>query len=389
MPWKDVKVSEQRVRFVLRASNGQETMAGLCREFEISRPTGYLWLRRYLEGDTIQDLRERSRRPRESPTKTLPEIEAKVVQERTRRPDWGAEKLRIVLAREGVNTTRSTVHRILKRNELVKPRNQHRPALKRFERSEPNLLWQMDFKGLPASLSHGCFPLSVVDDCSRYLVGLAALKGTQAKPVRATLEAIFRAYGIPEAMLMDHGTPWWNAAHPCGWTQLSIWLMKQGIRLHFGAIRHPQTQGKVERFHHSLSAALHERGFPTAEQWPRWLQEFRHEYNHVRPHEALGMAVPASRWQPSAKRYLDHPPEWEYPSGVEVREVRRSGQLMIGRQDYTITGALAGQRVALERLGDDRLLVYYRATCIRELDLRNRQSYPVYFSREEQIFKEA
>ena len=388
MPWKDVKVSEQRIRFVLRASAGVEEMAGLCREFGISRQTGYKWLKRYRQAERIEDLGELSRRPLRSPAKTAAEIEARVVEERQRRPDWGARKLRVVLAREGVNKPVGTIHRVLLRNGLVKPQHQHPPALKRFQRGEPNQLWQMDFKGLPGNLSQGCAPLSVLDDCSRYALGLAALSGTKGGEVRGTLRPIFLKSGLPEAMLLDHGTPWWNAAHPRGWTRLSLWLMGQGIRLHFAAVRHPQTQGKVERFHRTLQDALFERGFPAAGEWAAWLEDFREEYNQVRPHEALGMAVPGSRWIPSARAYQEHPPEWDYATGADVRQVRVSGQLAIANHDYTISGALAGERVAIEPLGGDRLLVYYRATCVREIDLRKRQSYPVYFSREQPIFDE-
>jgi len=206
-------------------------------------------------------------------------------------------------------------------------------------------------------------------------------------PVRQTLEGIFRRDGVPEAMLLDHGTPWWNAQHPWGWTQLSIWLMRQGITLHFCAIRHPQTQGKVERFHRSLEEALHERGFPrTREEWPSWLEGFRQEYNQVRPHEALAMATPASRWQPSPRAFQEKPAEWEYAPGSQCVQVRTSGQIMIGHHEYTISGALAGETVQIEPITADRLLVFYRRTCIREINLQKRQSYPVYFSREERVF---
>lgn len=390
MPWKDVKVSEQRIRFVLRASSGKEEMAGLCREFGISRPTGYLWLKRFREVERIEELGELSRRPQRSPTRTSESVEAEVVAQRQLRPDWGARKLQVLLRAEGVEKPVTTIHRILRRHDLVKPQHQHRPALKRFERSEPNQLWQMDFKGLAANLSQGCRPLSVLDDCSRFALGLDALWGTKSGPVRSTLERIFREDGVPDAMLLDHGTPWWNPAHRWGWTQLSIWLMRQGIRLHFAAIRHPQTQGKVERFHRSLEDALHERGFPAErEQWAGWLEAFRREYNEVRPHEALGMATPSSRWRRSGKPFLENPPEWEYPATAEVRQVRNWGQVQIEHHDYTITGALSGERVGLERISDHRILVFYRATCIREIDLLKRQSYPVYFSREEAVFDDA
>jgi len=206
--------------------------------------------------------------------------------------------------------------------------------------------------------------------------------------VRRTLEEAFERYGVPDAMLMDHGTPWWNGQHVCGWTRLSIWLMKQGVSLHLAAVRHPQTQGKVERFHRTLEEALHERGFPPQrEQWAGWLEEFREEYNQVRPHEALNMATPGSCWRPSPRAYQPNPPAWDYPPGEPLLQVRSSGQVMVEHQEYTISQALAGETIQLKRLSEDRLLAFYRSTCVREINLRKRQSYPVYFSREQRVFE--
>jgi transposase InsO family protein len=389
MAWKDVGVSEQRIRFVLRASSGQEEMAGLCREFGISRTTGYHWLKRYQQCERIEELRERSRRPLHSPGKTEARIEQRVVEERQRRPDWGARKLRVLLQREGIEKPEGTIHRILRRHHLIQPHQQHPSALKRFQREQPNQLWQMDFKGLPANLSRGWMPLSILDDCSRYALALEALAGAHGKPVQQILERVFAEAGVPDGMLLDHGTPWWSAHHPCGWTRLTIWLMKRNVQLHFSAIRHPQTQGKVERFHRSLQDALHERGFPASRPaWPAWLEAFRQEYNQVRPHEALGMATPASRWQPSTRHWEAEPPEWEYAPGHEVLTVRSWGQVRVRGHEFTITSALAGERVQLQQIDTDRVLVYYRRTCVRELNLRKRQSYPVYFSREHRIFED-
>ena len=389
MPWKDVNVNEQRIRFIVRASSGHEEMAGLCREFGISRVTGYHWLRRFQETGRVEEIREKSRRPQRSPRKTARVIEERVVVERKQRPDWGARKIQWLLGQDGIVVPVCTVHRIMQRNQLIQAHHQHRPALKRFQRPQPNELWQMDFKGLPHNLSQGWLPLSLLDDCSRYSVGLEALRGTQAKPVQQVLEKIFEENGLPEQMLLDHGTPWWNANHPSGWTQLSIWLMNRGIQLHFCAVRHPQTQGKVERFHRSMEDALHERGFPKRkEDWPLWLAAFRQEYNQVRPHEALGMATPASRWTPSGRIYQAEPIAWEYAGSAPVERVRSSGQIQIARHDYTISGALSGQYVQVQPLTADRLLVYYRRTCVREINLQKRQSYPVYFSREEPIFED-
>jgi transposase InsO family protein len=388
MPWKDVKVDEQRLRFVLRASSGQEEMAGLCREFGISRQTGYFWLKRYRESEQIEALRERNRRPHHSPKRTAAAIEEWIVAARQQRPDWGARKLQVLLQREGTRKPAGTIHRILRRHHLIRPHRQHPPAL-RFQREAPNQLWQMDFKGMPPKLSQGWAPLSILDDCSRFCLELQALQGTQRVGVQRVLEGVFTECGMPDAMLLDHGTPWWSAHHAAGWTQLSIWLMKQNVQLHFSAVRHPQTPGKVERFHRSLEDALHERGFPPRrEAWPEWLAAFRQEYNQVRPHEALEMATPASRWAPSPRPFQAKPAEWEYEPGTEVLTIRRSGQLRVRGHEYTISGALAGERVQLQWVDGDRVLVFYRRTCIREIHLQKRQSYPVYFSREQRIFED-
>jgi transposase InsO family protein len=388
MAWKDVKVSEQRLRFVLRASEKKENLAGLCREFDISRTTGYYLLKRFQECGQIEELKELSRRPHHSPQRTAEEIEQRVVEERKARPDWGARKLQVLLERAAIVLPAFTIHRILKRHGLIKPHQQHPPALRRFQRKQPNQLWQMDFKGLPENLSKGWMPLSILDDCSRYALGLRALRSNTGQAVRGVLEGIFEEAGMPEAMLLDHGVPWWSAHNPSGWTRLSVWLMKQNVKIYLSAVRHPQTQGKVERFHRTIQDALHERGFPAERSdWPGWLEEFRKEYNEVRPHQALGMETPASRWKPSPRAYQETA-EWEYPAGAQVKTLRQSGQVRIEGHEFTVTSALAGEAVQLEYLAQNRVLVYYRRTCVREINLQKRQSYPVYFSRTQQVFEE-
>ena len=167
-------------------------------------------------------------------------------------------------------------------------------------------------------------------------------------------------------MLMDHGTPWWNQQSPSGRTKLSLWLMRQGIRLCWSGIRHPQTQGKIERFHGSLQRALHRRGFP---QGPLqdWLDGYRWEHNHVRPHEALNLKTPASVWRPSRRRYDPRPPRWEYPAGAWVLKVDPQGKIEVGGRKWKISKALCGEWVHLVAL-EHRVLVYYCATLFREID---------------------
>lgn len=209
LTWRVENVSEQRLKFVIRAQSGAEEIKALCEEFGISRPTGYLWLKRFRECDRLQDLGEVSRRPHRSPRQTAREIEDQVIAFRKTYPDWGAAKLVKLLEREQIDIPRITVHRILLRNGLVNEQDRHRPALRRFEREAPNQLWQMDFKGMPEA-QKDCLPLVILDDHSRYLLGSFAAGGTKAKPVQEYLTAVFRRDGLPEAMLIDHGTPWWN-----------------------------------------------------------------------------------------------------------------------------------------------------------------------------------
>jgi transposase InsO family protein len=367
-------VREQRVRFVVRASQGEESVSALCEEFDISRPTGYLWLRRY-QRQGVAGIEEQSRRPQHSPERTPPEIEQQVVELRRQRPDWGARKLQVLLQRQGTRLATRTVHRILVRQGLVREEDRHAPATHRFQRAAPNQLWQMDFKS-PKGWEAASGPLSILDDHSRYLIALAQTGSTHSAGVRARLEEALADCGVPEEMLMDHGVPWWNAQAPSGWTRLTVWLMKQGVVCHFGRYRHPQTQGKVERFHGALEMARRRRGLPPAAERQRWLDEFRQEYNHLRPHEALGGQTPASVWHASARRYDPHPPEWDYGAGAQVQRLGRQGQLKLQGRWWQISEALASEPVQLVRVAE-RVQVYYCRSLVRELDLIDQRSTPV------------
>ena len=209
MPWKESDVRSERIRFVVEALSGCEGMSSLCRRYGISRPTGYKWLRRYREVGSLSELEEHSRRPQHSPSRTPEWIEDRVEALRHRH-GWGGRKLSRLLVDEGIPLARSTVDRILKRRGLVESSTAHRPAVTRFERARPNDLWQMDFKGpYPVGPASQCHPLSILDDHSRYVVNLKALRSQQGQGVRGALLETWERYGVPRAMLMDHGSPWW------------------------------------------------------------------------------------------------------------------------------------------------------------------------------------
>lgn len=370
MPFKQMKLREQRVEFVVRALGSEEPLSRLCQQFGISRPTGYKWIARYRAGG-VEQIAELSRRPRNSPRRTAERLETAVVELRRVYPDWGARKLAVLLDRQGMKIPSSTVHRVLLRHGLVRDQDRHSPAVKRFERERPNELWQMDFKG-PKKWPQACTALSVIDDHSRYLVALEGTPRPEGRLVRQHLERAFEECGLPEAMLMDHGIPWWNWQSFSGSTQLGLWLMRQGIRLHFAGVRHPQTQGKVERFHGSMERALDCRGVP-ADNHQQWLNDYRREHNHIRPHEALGMQTPASCWQPSPRAYNPNQPAWEYPQGAWTLKVDNHGTIDIKQQPYRIAKSLSGERVHILPV-EHRYLVYYCNTLIREIDTATKRS---------------
>ena len=373
MPWKATDVMEQRIRFVARAVVPGSNVSGLCREFGISRPTGYYWLRRYREAGSVTGLQERSRRPRHSPGRTAEGVERRVVELR-QTYGWGGKKLQVLLAKEGIRLSVSTVNRIVRRQGLVRRREAHHAAPGRFERSRPNELWQMDFKG-PLRCHQGrCHPLSILDDHSRYVVGLFALRGVSLDPVQACLHRVWGRYGVPQAMLMDHGIPWWSTTNGWGLTRLSVDLIKQGVDLIYGRVRHPQTQGKVERFHRTLTESMYHQGRPRElEDWQPFLERFRWEYNQVRPHESLGMGVPAQRYERSPRTYNPRPKPWEYPRGIRVHRLNVQGCLAVKNRYYFVCEALAHEPVGIEEL-EDTLLVRYRHMYVREIDLRTRQT---------------
>jgi transposase InsO family protein len=242
----------------------------------------------------------------------------------------------------------STITEILRRGGQLSASTSIPGAYQRFERERPNELWQMDFKGHFGLVDGGrCHPLTVLDDHSRFSLVLEACGHEQGSLVQTVLSRAFRLYGLPEAMLMDNGSPWGND-RTSPWTLLTVWLMRLGIRVLHGRPYHPQTQGKEERFHRTLRAeVLQGRTFTDLSVSQRHFDAWRPVYNFERPHEALGLAVPGSRYQPSPRQYPEQLPEIEFSAIDLVRKVQPDGEFAFQGQKWHVSRAFRGERVGL------------------------------------------
>jgi transposase InsO family protein len=349
--------------------------ARLCREFGISRKTGYKWRGRYQQQGGFTALQERSRRPLNSPRRTSGRLEERILE--LRLPDgWGARKIAYLLWQEGWTVSVATVHRVLLRRGEVHRTDRHTPAPGRFERAQPNELFQVDFKGPMGRSGVRDEPLSVLDDHSRYGVGLYAMRDHSGERVRDCFIDVFERWGKPRQMLMDHGTPWWNNRNGWGLSRLSVFLMEQDIDLIFGRVAHPQTQGKVERFHRTLARSMVKQGLPT--QWEQWQDRydcFLERYNHIRPHEALGMQTPAQRYRSSERRYQSEVVPWRYPEALDVVRVDANGMIRWEGRRHFVCEALVHHHVAVEQIGRE-LLVRFRHMYIRQIDMETNHTLP-------------
>jgi hypothetical protein len=219
-------------------------------------------------------------------------------------------------------------------------------------------------------------PLTVLDDHSRFALGVFALRDHRVESVQDCFQRVFERYGLPRQLLLDHGTPWWNNQNGWGLSRLAVFFMQQNIELVFGRVGHPQTQGKIERFHRTLARSMTRQGLP--EQWEQWQPRydgFVERYNQVRPHEALAMQRPAERYRPSARRYQPQVADWIYPSGLEVQRLNGRGMVRVNGRRYFVCEALNHQLVALERVGQ-QVLVRYRNMYLRELNLVSGSTLP-------------
>ena len=343
MPWESRTVKEQRESFVevaVRSSN----FSTVCREYGITRKTGYKWVERYLAG---MDLIDQSRQPHRKPHKTPPEVEAEILRVRGENPGWGARTIRQVLENEGVSGLPSarTVNTVLNRCGCIEEEeSQKRKACLRYEKEACNEMWQADFKGeFKTKDGKYCYPLDILDDHSRFAIKIAAADTTANVVIPAFKEA-FLDYGLPKAILTDNGAQF--AGFRNGYTQFEKWLMCLDVLPIHGRIKHPQTQGKIERFHRSMkNEFLKYHDFEDAVRANDALQGWKEKYNYSRPHEALGMKTPGAVYVPSSRQLPAQIKRWEYDGRFHVLKVNNWGYVRFDRFQVYLSETMIGEKV--------------------------------------------
>jgi len=362
MPWKEETIMSLRDEFIIRALAKTEVFKHLCQEYKITRKTGYRLLKRY-EEEGLAGLVPRSKKPLSSPTKTNLQTEEVIVNVRLKQPTWGPRKILKYLSNKGINhlPAYSTVTSILKRYNLITiEESLKRQKLIRFERELPNDLWQMDFKGKFQLLTRQpCYPLTIVDDHSRFSLSIKACANEQHLTAKKQLIHVFKNYGLPEQFNVDNGNPWGNSKL-LPYTALTVWLMQLGIRVTHSRPRHPQTNGKCERFHRTLKADLISRHpMRTLSHAQKLFDEWRHHYNHERPHEGIGMEVPMTRYNASKKQMPSQLPLIEYNNNAILRKARGNGYISYNNKEYLIGEAFKGSLIEVKHDEIDKCIKLY------------------------------
>jgi transposase InsO family protein len=349
MPWKTVTAMSLRQELVVLAQTNEISFSHLCDRYGISRKTGYKWLSRYQQ-EGLTGLANRSRRPHHIARHIEPEMEEAIVALRRHHPTWGSRKIRRKLLDAQAHSipSCSTITAVLHRNNLINPET---PAGRRdwrcFEHTFPNALWQMDFKAPVKAIEGIWHPLTVLDDYSRFSLCLNALHNQHSTSVYSSLSSVFCRYGLPDSLLVDNGSPWGSdATHP--WTPLTVWMTHLGIKVIHSRPYHPQTLGKEERFHRTLKRdLLSSCQWQNKEHLQKALDAWRHEYNFERPHDSLGLEVPASRYKPSLRPFPKELPSIEYPQYAHVRKVQQGGEFSFKGREFRVSKAFVGNPIGI------------------------------------------
>lgn len=376
MPWSETSPMDQRLRFLTDYQRRLFSLSELCDRFGVSRKTAYKWIQRY-EEEGPPGLVDRSRRPHSCPHRTPQRVVEALIEARRRHPSWGAKKLLRILSRKHPDwnwPARSTCSDLLKRNGLIRQRSRRRhpahPGRPTTPMTEPNEIWTADFKGqFRTRDGRYCFPLTVVDGYSRYLLACQGLPSTSIRLARPVFRKLFQEYGLPKIIRTDNGVPFATTALG-RLSLLSVWWIRLGIYPELIEPAHPEQNGRHERLHRTLKAetARPPRGNRNAQQIR--FNQFRHEYNEQRPHEALDQETPASLYRPSPRELPGKLPPLEYPGHFEVRLVSRNCGIRWKSRRVCVTHTLAGEYVGLEEIDDGIWDVYFGPVKLGRMDER-------------------
>lgn len=375
MAWKETTTMEQKIEFITEWRSGSFAITELCREFGISRPTAYKYIKRY-EREGLDGLRERARAPGNHPNKTPREIEDKIITYRQRHPRWGGEKIWKLLHKdfqEDRIPCISTVNRIIKRNGLIRVKKRFRrvkPVYPIFDPRSCNEVWSADFKGkFKMGNKKYCYPLTVADSYSRFVLTAKGMYGEKFKPTMVEFRRVFREFGLPRQIHTDNGKPFGAVQAIKRLTRLSVWFIEQGIEPVYSDPAHPEQNGRHERMHRELKGeATRPPGYNLRAQ-QRKLNEFVNEYNYERPHKALALETPGSVHEYSPRSYREKIREWVYPEYCEVRRVTKNGALRWRSTKWVmVSTSLIDKHVGLEELGDGIWRVYYRQKMLGYFD---------------------
>jgi putative transposase len=365
MPWRLVDPMTERLRFITDVRRRVASFAELCARHGVSRKTGYKWLHR-AERDGTAALAERSRRPHSCPHATGPAVVQVVLAARRRHPSWGPRKLVKLLQRGAPRQdwpARSTVADLLRRHGLIEPRRRRRypghPGRPLTPITAPNAIWTADFKGqFKTGDGIYCYPLTVQDGFSRYLLACRGLTGTTYGESRPVFERLFRDYGLPAILRTDNGVPFATGALG-RLSQLSVWWVRLGIYPELIEPGQPQQNGRHERMHRTLKRATARPPAATARHQQRCFDAFRREYNELRPHEALADETPASVYRPSPRPYPTRLSPLEYPAHFEVRRVSRNGGIRWHKRWVNVSHVLGGEYVGFTEIDDGEWDLYF------------------------------
>lgn len=377
MPWRQCSAMEERLRFVARLLEG-EGMSAVCREFGISRKTGYKIFNRYKD-QGLDALCDRSRRPVRYANQLPDQIERLIVDLKRDKPHWGARKIRELVLRKLAGDVRlpakSTVHAVLDRHGLVQRARTRRNRANGTPLSagaSPNALWCADFKG-EFKLGNGryCYPLTVSDHASRYLLLCEAFESTREAPVIEAFQQLFRDRGLPGAIRSDNGLPFASPNGLYNLSRLSVWWLRLGISIERIKPGHPQQNGRHERMHLTLKKeATRPPGVNSLQQQARF-DAFVREFNGERPHEALAMRCPAELYTASPRPY-DGLPDLEYPWHDRDILVTACGRICLLRKKINISIVLAGQKLGIKEVDDGIWLVSFMHYDLGYIDLEQR-----------------